>query len=146
MNPQKLSPTAEDIRLKIKAMIPELSHQAVENRAALLKTEKNGNKTYGGDLLGAQISLLSRQLPIPDPENWGWRLLYFAVPTTVTARKRGFLIPLSRETLCDGILKEAASEEASQEEASQEGFYVETAPDAGTKVNSETAAIYFVPR
>ncbi|KAL4811670.1 hypothetical protein BDW67DRAFT_179393 [Aspergillus spinulosporus] len=137
MNPQKLSPTAENIRLKIKAMIPELSNQAVEDCAELLKTEKNGNKTYGGDILAAQISLLSSQLPIPDPENWGWRLLFFAVPTTVTARKRGFLIPLSRETLCDGTLKE---------EESQEGFYVETPINKGIDVNSETAAIYFVPR
>lgn len=68
MNLQKLSPAAKDILLNIKAVIPELSHQTVESCAELLKTEKNGNKTYGGDLLAAQISLLSRQLPIPDPE------------------------------------------------------------------------------
>lgn len=67
MNPQELSPAAEVIRLKIKAMIPELSSQAVESNAELLKTEENGNKTYGGDLLAEQISLLSGQLPIPDP-------------------------------------------------------------------------------
>lgn len=68
MNPQTLPPAAENIRLKIKAMIPELSNQIVESRAVLLKTETNGNKTYGGDLLATQISLLSRELPIPDPE------------------------------------------------------------------------------
>ncbi|KAL3429148.1 hypothetical protein BDV09DRAFT_50781 [Aspergillus tetrazonus] len=137
MIPQKLPPTAENIRLKIKAMIPELSNQAVEDCAELLKTEKNGNKTYGGHILATQISLLSRHLPIPDPDKWGWRLLFFAVPTTVTARKKGFLIPLSQKTLCDGILKE---------EASQEGFYVETPSETGTDVNSDTAAIFFTPR
>lgn len=68
MNSEKLPPAAEDIRLKIKAMIPELLAQAADNRANVLKTEKNGNKTYGGDLLVEQISLLSRQLPIPDPQ------------------------------------------------------------------------------
>ncbi|KAL4899404.1 hypothetical protein BDW74DRAFT_163595 [Aspergillus multicolor] len=137
MDPQKLPPTAENILTKIKAMIPELSDQAAETRAKLLKTEDNGNKTYGGDSLATQISLLSRQLPITNPKNWGWRLLYFAVPTTVTAQKGGFLIPLSQQTLRDGMLNA---------ETSQEGFYVETAPDAETNVNSETAAIYFVPR
>lgn len=67
MKPQKLPPAAEVIRLKIKAMIPELLSQEVESNAELLKTEENGNKTYGGDLLAEQISLLSGQLPIPDP-------------------------------------------------------------------------------
>lgn len=140
MIPQKLPAAAENIRLEIKAMIPELSNQTVESRAELLRTENNGNKTYGGDLLAAQISLFSRQLPIPDPENWGWRLLYFAVPTTVTARKRGFLIPLSEKTLREGMLA------ASQERESQEGFYIETATGTETEVNSETAAIYFVSK
>lgn len=68
MNPQELSPAAEAIRLRIKEMIPELSHQTVENHAKLLKAEKNGNNTYVGDLLAEQISLLSTELPIPDPE------------------------------------------------------------------------------
>jgi hypothetical protein len=68
MNPQELPPLANDIRLEIKAMIPELSGQTVRNPAELLKTEKNGNKTYGGALLAKSISLLSGQLPIPDPE------------------------------------------------------------------------------
>ncbi|KAJ5976633.1 hypothetical protein N7481_010340 [Penicillium waksmanii] len=68
MNPIKLKPVAENIRLKIKTMIPELSQQNPENCAESLKTEKNGNKTYGGDLLAEQISLISRQLPIPDPD------------------------------------------------------------------------------
>ncbi|KAL5335637.1 hypothetical protein BJX70DRAFT_312432 [Aspergillus crustosus] len=136
MSPQKLPPVAEIIRLEIKNMIPELSKQPVEESAEILRTEKNGNKTYGGDLLAKQISLLSKQLPIPDPENWGWRLLYFAVPTTVAnARKRGFLIPLSEKTLCDAMLEEGTS---------QEGFYFETKTDPD--VHSETAAIYFVPK
>lgn len=69
-------------------------------------------------------------------------MLYFAVRTTVTARKRGFLIPLSDETLREGMSKE----EVLQERVSQEGLYIETATDAETEVNSETAAIYFVPR
>ncbi|RAK96560.1 uncharacterized protein BO80DRAFT_366107 [Aspergillus ibericus CBS 121593] len=133
MNPQKLSPAAEAIRLRIKEMIPELSRQTVESHAKLLKAEKSGNNTYGGDLLAKQISLLSGELPIPDPENWGWRLLYFAVPTTVgNTRKRGFLIPLSEKTL------------PTQEEATQEGFYMEITTDP--QVNSQTAAIIFVPR
>jgi hypothetical protein len=68
MNPQKLSPTAENIRLKIKAMIPELSDETADNCAELLKTEVNGNKTYGGQLLATQITLLSEQLPITNPE------------------------------------------------------------------------------
>lgn len=68
MNPLELPSAAEGIRLKIKAMIPELSSQTVGTRAELLRAEKNGNKTYGGDLLGEQISLLSRQLPIRDPQ------------------------------------------------------------------------------
>lgn len=67
MEPQKLSPVAEIIRLKIKSMIPELSGQTAESNAVLLQTEENGNKTYGGELLAEQISLLSGQLPIPDP-------------------------------------------------------------------------------
>lgn len=49
-------------------MIPELSRQTVESHAKLLKAEKNGNNTYGGGLLAEQISLLSGELPIPDPE------------------------------------------------------------------------------
>lgn len=68
MNPLKLPSAAEDVRLKIKATIPELSSQTVETRAELLRTAENGNKTYGGNLLAKQISLLSRQLPIRDPE------------------------------------------------------------------------------
>lgn len=68
MSPQKLPPVAENIRLGIKKMIPELSNKTVEEPAKILRTEKNGNKTYGGDLLAGQISLLSEQLPIPDPE------------------------------------------------------------------------------
>lgn len=68
MNPQKLPPAADHIRLEIKAMIPELSGQTLRNRAEILKTETNGNKTYGGTLLAKSISLLSGQLPIPDPE------------------------------------------------------------------------------
>ncbi|KAL3478313.1 hypothetical protein BJX99DRAFT_224628 [Aspergillus californicus] len=137
MNPLKLQPAAEIIRLEIKAMIPELSNQTVKNRAEVLKTEGNGNKTYGGQLLAAQIPPLARQLPIPDPENWGWRLLYFAVPTTATTRKGGFVIPLSEKTIRQGILKEGES---------QEGLYFEVATGTETEVNSETAAIYFVPR
>ena len=70
MNPSKspLPPLAEPIRIKIKSMIPELSGGHAEDHAELLKTEANGNKTYGGTLLAEQISLMSRQLPIPDPE------------------------------------------------------------------------------
>lgn len=68
MNPVKLEPGAEVVRLKIKSMIPELSQQNPQNCAEPLKTEKNGNKTYGGDLLAEQISLISGQLPIPDPD------------------------------------------------------------------------------
>lgn len=68
MNPQRLPGVAENIRLDIKKMIPEISDKTVENSAKILRTEKNGNKTYGGDLLAEQISLLSEQLPIPDPE------------------------------------------------------------------------------
>lgn len=131
MNPIPLPPDANVIRLKIKSMIPELSQQNSGNYAKVLKTEKNGNKTYGGDLLGEQISLISGQLPIPDPENWGWRLLYFAVPTTVgNTRKKGFLIPLSEKVLREGTL--------------QEGFYTETTTDP--EVGSDTAAIFFVPK
>ena len=162
MNPQKLSPAAEAIRLRIKEMIPELSRQTVESHAKLLKAEKSGNNTYGGDLLAKQISLLSGELPIPDPEvcvqilffvevrlifkqNWGWRLLYFAVPTTVgNTRKKGFLIPLSEKTLREETMKGATQEEATQEEATQEGFYMEITTDP--QVNSQTAAIIFVPR
>jgi hypothetical protein len=70
MNPSKrpLPPLAESIRIKIKSMIPDLSGEPAENHAELLKTEANGNKTYGGTLLAEQISLMSGQLPIPDPE------------------------------------------------------------------------------
>lgn len=68
MSSEKLTDPAEDIRRKIKGMIPDLSDQPIENRATLLKTEDNGNKTYGGKLLAERISLLSRQLPISDPE------------------------------------------------------------------------------
>ncbi|KAI2707451.1 hypothetical protein CBS147333_9341 [Penicillium roqueforti] len=132
MNPSKrpLPPLAESIRIKIKSMIPDLSGEPAENHAELLKMEANGNKTYGGTLLAEQISLMSGQLPISDPENWGWRLLYFAVPTTVgTAGKKGFLIPLSENVMREGALEEC--------------FYVEiTDPE----VRMHTAAIFFVPK
>lgn len=78
MNPPIPLPTsAEAIRFKIKSMIPDLSTENsedaenaenAENHAVLLKTEENGNKTYGGPLLMEQISLIAAQLPIPDPE------------------------------------------------------------------------------
>lgn len=65
----------------------------------------------------------------------------------MTARKRGFLIPLSEKTLREGMpKKEVLQERESQERESQEGLYIETATDTETQVNSETAAIYFVPR
>lgn len=63
-------------------------------------------------------------------------MLYFAVPTTVgltpdtNLPKKGFVIPLSERLLREGTL--------------QEGFYIETATDP--EVNSETAAIVFVPK
>ncbi|KAJ5713582.1 uncharacterized protein N7483_010763 [Penicillium malachiteum] len=130
MNPTKPLPSsAEAIRVKIKSMIPEISEET-ENQAELLKTEGNGNKTYGGESLAEQISLISSQLPIPDPENWGWRLLYFAVPTTVgTAGKKGFLIPLSENVMREGTVGES--------------FYVET---TNPEIRMHTAAIFFVPK
>lgn len=85
------------------------------------------------DLLPVEVRLIFKQ-------NWGWRLLYFAVPTTVgNTRKRGFLIPLSEKTLREGTMKEGATQGATQE-----GFYVEITTDP--QVNSQTAAIIFVPR
>ncbi|PWY75278.1 hypothetical protein BO94DRAFT_474406 [Aspergillus sclerotioniger CBS 115572] len=138
MRPQKLPPIAENIRLEIKEKIPELSKHTVEKPAEILKIDEDGNKTYGGDVLAKQISLLSGQLPISDPENWGYCLLYFAVPTIVTnKRERGFFIPLSEKTLRGAVPEEGIS---------QEGFYFYFESKPQLQVNSKTGAIYVVPR
>lgn len=78
MSSGKLSSPAEEIRQKIKGMIPDLSDQPIENRATLLETEDSGNKTYGGALLAEQITLLSKHLPISDPEVCALRIVFNA--------------------------------------------------------------------
>lgn len=80
MSSGKLSKPTKDIHQKIKRMIPDLSDQPIENRATLLETEDSGNKTYRGALLTEQITLLSKHLPISDPEVCALRIVSALFP------------------------------------------------------------------
>lgn len=67
MNPHQLAREAEDIRKKIKGMIPETAmnqNEDVAAKASILSEDKDGNKTYGGLLLTEQISLLTEHMKI----------------------------------------------------------------------------------
>ena len=64
MEPQKLPPAAEEIRIEIKEMIPETATKPIEVQAKLLNQDDRGNKKYGGDLLAGRITRLKEELGI----------------------------------------------------------------------------------
>lgn len=62
MTPEKLLGDAESLRQTIKALIPEFSSQ-VTKKPVVLK-EINGIRSYGGEDMIQQVTLLSKSLSI----------------------------------------------------------------------------------
>jgi hypothetical protein len=64
MEPHPLTQDAENIRKQIKEMIPETAAEQNNLLAKLLKTDEEGNKSYGGEQLTQLIFNLSQKMKI----------------------------------------------------------------------------------
>lgn len=101
MDTRELSREAEDIRGKIKNMIPETAEGGTgdgSGTATLLSDDKEGNKRYGGRLLTELIYHLTAEMNIG--EGWGYNLVHFPKEKQVkNDRRQMYLVPLSSHTV-----------------------------------------------